>query len=40
MSIVGPRPERPEFVDQLSEKIPFYNSRHSVKTPVWPVGLS
>ncbi|MFT6733292.1 MAG: sugar transferase (PEP-CTERM system associated) [Polaribacter sp.] len=31
MSIVGPRPERPEFVDQLSEKIPFYKNRHSVK---------
>jgi len=31
MSIVGPRPERPEFVAMLSEKIPFYAIRHSVK---------
>ena len=27
MSLVGPRPERPEFVDQLSEEIPFYRER-------------
>jgi sugar transferase (PEP-CTERM system associated) len=31
MSIVGPRPERPEFVEQLKEKIPFYDTRHYVK---------
>lgn len=31
MSIVGPRPERPEFVGTLSELIPFYAHRHSVK---------
>jgi sugar transferase (PEP-CTERM system associated) len=31
MSIVGPRPERPEFVDQLTGDIPFYNERHLVK---------
>ncbi len=31
MSIVGPRPERPFFVEQLSREIPFYNERHSVK---------
>jgi lipopolysaccharide/colanic/teichoic acid biosynthesis glycosyltransferase len=31
MTIVGPRPERPEFVRQLSEKIPFYRQRHCVK---------
>lgn len=31
MSIVGPRPERPEFVKDLEAKIPFYGSRHSVK---------
>jgi sugar transferase (PEP-CTERM system associated) len=31
MSIVGPRPERPEFVQTLSELIPFYGHRHSVK---------
>jgi sugar transferase (PEP-CTERM system associated) len=31
MSFVGPRPERPEFVEQLSAKIPFYEERHRVK---------
>ena len=31
MSIVGPRPERPEFVSQLTEAIPFYGQRHVVK---------
>ncbi|MDP3872685.1 MAG: TIGR03013 family XrtA/PEP-CTERM system glycosyltransferase [Pseudomonadota bacterium] len=31
MSFVGPRPERPYFVDQLTDQIPFYAARHSVK---------
>jgi sugar transferase (PEP-CTERM system associated) len=31
MSIVGPRPERPEFVSMLEEEIPFYGLRHSVR---------
>lgn len=31
MSIVGPRPERPEFVEELSESIPYYVERHTVK---------
>jgi exopolysaccharide biosynthesis polyprenyl glycosylphosphotransferase len=31
MSIVGPRPERPEFENYLCKKIPFYHMRHSVK---------
>jgi sugar transferase (PEP-CTERM system associated) len=31
MSFVGPRPERPEFVDQLNERIPYYRERHSIK---------
>lgn len=31
MSFVGPRPERPEFVEQLKEQVPFYNTRHYVK---------
>jgi len=31
MSFVGPRPERPFFVDQLVEQIPYYALRHSVK---------
>jgi len=31
MSIVGPRPERPEFVQALSEQIPYYRQRHCVR---------
>ncbi|MFT6029677.1 MAG: sugar transferase (PEP-CTERM system associated) [Oleiphilaceae bacterium] len=31
MSFVGPRPERPQFVDELKEVIPFYDARHRVK---------
>jgi sugar transferase (PEP-CTERM system associated) len=31
MSFVGPRPERPEFVAHLAEKIPYYVQRHCVK---------
>ncbi|MGH1477923.1 MAG: TIGR03013 family XrtA/PEP-CTERM system glycosyltransferase [Geminicoccales bacterium] len=31
MSLVGPRPERPEFVEGLCEEIPFYMERHSVR---------
>jgi sugar transferase (PEP-CTERM system associated) len=31
MSLVGPRPERPEFVDSLARKIPYYQERHCVK---------
>ncbi len=31
MSIVGPRPERPQFVDQLEQQIPFYRARLSAK---------
>jgi sugar transferase (PEP-CTERM system associated) len=31
MSFVGPRPERPEFVRLLTERIPFYGQRHVVK---------
>ena len=31
MSFVGPRPERPVFVDQFREKIPRYMLRHKVK---------
>jgi len=47
MSLVGPRPERPEFVEQLSETIPFYAERHRVKPGVtgwaqmlYPYGAS
>lgn len=31
MSVVGPRPERPEFVAELEEQLPFYQMRHAVK---------
>jgi sugar transferase (PEP-CTERM system associated) len=31
MSLVGPRPERPEFVDSLTQRIPFYGQRHVVR---------
>jgi sugar transferase (PEP-CTERM system associated) len=31
MSFVGPRPERPAFVAELSERIPYYDQRHCVK---------
>ena len=34
MSMVGPRPERPFFVDRLTQEIPFYAVRHSVKPGV------
>jgi sugar transferase (PEP-CTERM system associated) len=34
MSLVGPRPERPYFVDQLTNSIPFYAVRHSVQPGV------
>jgi exopolysaccharide biosynthesis polyprenyl glycosylphosphotransferase len=37
MSLVGPRPERPEFVKALSEQIPYYRQRHYVRhgIPGW-----
>lgn len=31
MSLVGPRPERPYFVEQLVAELPYYSMRHSVK---------
>ena len=31
MSLIGPRPERPDFTQQLTRKIPFYRVRHAVR---------
>lgn len=31
MSVIGPRPERPEFVNKLEEQIPFYAIRHVIR---------
>ena len=31
MSLIGPRPERPYFVKELAEMIPFYDTRHVIK---------
>lgn len=47
MSFVGPRPERPEFVEKLTETIPYYSLRHSTKPGIsgwaqvcYPYGAS
>jgi len=47
MNFFGPRPERPEFVEMLKEKIPYYDLRHTVKPGVtgwaqvnYPYGAS
>jgi sugar transferase (PEP-CTERM system associated) len=31
MSFVGPRPERPHFVRELTQRVPYYNLRHTIK---------
>lgn len=47
MSFVGPRPERPEFVGELSDKIPYFSERHRIKPGItgwaqlsYPYGAS
>jgi len=40
MSLVGPRPERPCFVEQLNREIPFYDLRHLCEARYHRVGAS
>lgn len=47
MSFIGPRPERPEFVERLKEQVPYYSHRHFVKPGItgwaqikYPYGAS
>ena len=38
MSFIGPRPERPEFIEMLKQDIPYYDLRHMIKPGITGFG--